>query len=195
VQTGYNALKEAGEWVDRTLFGNYLPGLANEENPDTMRWDNPTRPLVENFDRFGNIMEDNVYTETIPTETINVNSETAEGYGVDQLKRLLETIDISAEVAIKGIDIDVPQASVSYPDEVFENINNTDDFQVEPNEVNAEYNEAIDRQIADNARQAIGDNARINASINNAIQQNNQVLDTYRGGGGNTMFSGGYVLF
>ena len=53
VQTGYNALKEAGEWVDRTLFGNYLPGLANEENPDTMRWDNPTRPLVENFDRFG----------------------------------------------------------------------------------------------------------------------------------------------
>jgi len=151
VQTGFNAVKEAGEWVDRTLFGNYLPGLANEEKTDTMRWNDPTLPLRLNFDQFGNIMEKNVYPETrAPTEAgemddMEMNADWAKG----ALQELMTNINATAGavddlVYLEGIND--PKVT-TYPGEVFENINNKDEFKVFANSVNKAYADAQSRQV------------------------------------------------
>mgnify|MGYP000901317012 CR=1 FL=1 len=45
VESGGNLFRETGEFIDRSLFGGYLPGLANDDDPSTQEWNNP----FENF--------------------------------------------------------------------------------------------------------------------------------------------------
>ena len=47
VESGGNLFRETGEFIDRTLFGGYIPGLANDDDPSTQEWNNP----FENFMR------------------------------------------------------------------------------------------------------------------------------------------------
>lgn len=151
VQTGFNAVKEAGEWVDRTLFGNYLPGLANEEKPDTMIWNDPTLPLRQNFDQFGNIMENNVYPETrAPAEQVEVG-EMNDDWSKNALRELMTTIDATAGAVGDSVNIDVPTPGASYPDMEL------DDFKVFAGSVNKAYMDAQSRQVRDESDRFIDD--------------------------------------
>lgn len=151
VQTGFNAVKEAGEWVDRTLFGNYLPGLANEEKPDTMRWNDPTLPLRQNFDQFGNIMENNVYTETrAPAEQVEVG-EMNDDWTKNALRELMTTINATGEVVGDSVNIDVPTPGASYPDMEL------DDFKVFAGSVNKAYVDAQARQVREESDRFMDD--------------------------------------
>lgn len=47
VESGGNLFRETGEFIDRTIFGGYIPGLANDDDPLTQEWNNP----FENFTR------------------------------------------------------------------------------------------------------------------------------------------------
>lgn len=47
VESGGNLFRETGEFIDRTFFGGYIPGLANDDDPLTQEWNNP----FENFTR------------------------------------------------------------------------------------------------------------------------------------------------
>ena len=137
VESGYNVLKEAGEWVDRTLFGNYLPGLANEEKPDTMIWNNPLTPLKENLDQFGNITGNNAYDnpvlEQVSDEDMNKD------WISDELKNLMLTIDATASSVTDNLgDINVPIPGTSYP-----NMDLGDDFKVFASQVNPDYANAL----------------------------------------------------
>lgn len=143
LHSGFNVLKEAGEWVDRTLFGNYLPGLANEKKPDTMVFNNPVEPLLQNFDQFGNIIENNVYSEPLePLEPIEP-SEMNDDWAIEELNNLMSTIDATAEVVTDSVNINEPAVGASYPNLEM------DDFQVEASEVNQAYTDAL----ADQARE------------------------------------------
>ena len=50
-QGTYRTVKELGEFVDRTVFGGYLPGLAKDDDPQSQQWNNPFKPLSENYGR------------------------------------------------------------------------------------------------------------------------------------------------
>ena len=138
VESGYNVLKEAGEWVDRTLFGNYLPGLANEEKPDTMIWNNPLTPLKQNFDQFGNITANNVYQDNSPLERITAEDMNKDWIS-DDLKNLMLTINATSPIVTDNLgDINVPAPGASYPD-----MDLGGDFEVFASQVNTDYANAL----------------------------------------------------
>lgn len=118
VETGFNALREAGEWVDRTLFGGYLPYLASDKEgkESTQRWDNPARPFMENINSYSDILASNSYadqTTTSPQDITSIprtptSSDSAyEGldkeYVMGELNKLLEMVDLGAESAIDSV--------------------------------------------------------------------------------------------
>jgi len=49
VDTIANLLGEGYEYVDKTFFGNYLPGGADNEDPESLIWSNPTGELKKSL--------------------------------------------------------------------------------------------------------------------------------------------------
>jgi len=81
VESGYNALREGYQGLDRNFFGGYLPGGARDGDAETQRFDNPLRPLNESLDHFGNTLRnDQRQPEAIivPGGPVNNSSPNAE---------------------------------------------------------------------------------------------------------------------
>jgi len=207
VETGFNALREAGEWVDRTLFGGYLPYLASDKEgkESTQRWDNPARPFMDNINSYSDILASNSYADQTTTSPQDITSTTRtptssdsayEGldkeYVMGELNKLLEMVDLGAESAIDSVGTGYIGGETTTTPNTTTPSTTTSPVTSGPS---ASEQAEIDRQAIEIARQASADNARLNASINNSINQNNSTLGTYRGGSGSTMFSGGYRLF
>jgi len=73
VKGTYRTVKELGELVDRTVFGGYLPGLAKDDDPQSQQWNNPFKPLTENYAQVKDKVIDALTTsdEEAFTEQIN----------------------------------------------------------------------------------------------------------------------------
>ena len=91
VESGYNALREGYQGLDRNFFGGYLPGGAKNDDPETQRWDNPMDPLKQSLDHFGNTLRnDQRQTDSAdawmdPEGPVNNSSPKAEALFTDMV--------------------------------------------------------------------------------------------------------------
>ena len=142
IESGYNFLKESGEWVDRTLFGNYLPGLANEEKPLTMEWNNPAQPLIDNVNAYSGILERNQYASEPVGDVSEIPvDETNDDWIRGELNNLMDTINLNTERVTDNLgDINVSKPNVSYP-----NLELNTEFEVPISEGNEQYANALEQ--------------------------------------------------